>query len=94
MAYFIQHFFAGGNKDNYEATLAVVHPADGLPDGQIWHAAGPSEGGWTVMAVHDSQASWEAFRDGVLGPRLAAGIDGGFPTPPVETGIELHNLKP
>ena len=30
--------------------------------GQIFHAAGPS-GGWTIVAVHDSQASWETFRD-------------------------------
>ena len=36
------------------------------------------------MAVHDSRESWEAFRDQILMPRLQAGIEGGFTTPPDE----------
>ena len=57
MAYGVVHHFAGGTKDQYEASLRAVHPGAGLPEGQIFHAAGPSEGGWTVLAVHDSQES-------------------------------------
>ena len=90
MAYGIVHHFAGGTKDQYEATLAAVHPGDGLPDGQVFHAAGPSEGGWTVVAIHDSRESWERFRDGILGPKLAAGVEGGFTVEPQETGFEVH----
>jgi hypothetical protein len=46
MAYGIVHHFRGGTQAQYEASIAAVHPADGsLPDGQIFHAAGPSEGG-------------------------------------------------
>ena len=90
MAYGIVHYFAGGTKDQYEATLAAVHPGDGLPDGQVFHAAGPSEGGWTVVAIHDSQESWERFRDGILGPKLAAGVEGGFTVEPQETGFDVH----
>ncbi len=26
----VVHFFAGGTKDQYEASIAAVHPADGL----------------------------------------------------------------
>ena len=45
------------------------HPSDGgLPEGQIFRAAGPSAGGWTIVASHDSQESWERFRDGILVP--------------------------
>ena len=90
MAYGIVHHFAGGTKDQYEATLAAVHPGDGLPDGQVFHAAGPSEGGWVVVAIHDSQESWERFRDGILGPKLAAGVEGGFMVEPQETGFDVH----
>lgn len=69
-----------------------MHPADGtLPDGQVFHAAGPSASGWTIVALHDSQASWEQFRDGVLIPRMTEGIEGGFTTPPQETTSEVHN---
>jgi len=95
MAYGIVHHFPGGTKENYEASIAAVHPSDGtLPDGQIFHAAGPSEGGWTIVAVHESKESWERFRDGSLLPKMQAGIPGGFPTPPEETALEVYKLMP
>jgi len=94
MAYAIIHFFPGGTKDQYEATIAAVHPAKGLPAGQIFHAAGASADGWTIAAVHESKASWEAFRAGVLMPRMQAGIQGGFTSPPQETGFEVDHLEP
>jgi hypothetical protein len=95
MAYGVVHRFPGGTKENYEASIAAVHPSDGsLPEGQLFHAAGPSEGGWTIMAVHESQQSWERFRDDILMPRFQAGIEGGFPTPPEETAFEVYNLQP
>ncbi len=94
MAYAILHHFPGGTKDQYEKTLAAVHPSgNGLPAGQIFHAAGLSEGGWTVMALHDSKESWERFRDQILMPRLKEGIEGGLVGPPQETAFEVHNLK-
>jgi hypothetical protein len=95
MAYGIVHQFPGGTKENYEASLGAVHPSDGsLPEGQIFHAAGPSAGGWTIMAVHESKESWEQFRDNILMPRMQAGITGGFPTPPEEIAIEVYKLMP
>jgi hypothetical protein len=95
MAYGVVHFFADGTKEQYEASLAAVHPsADQLPDGQIFHAAGPSAGGWTIIAVHDSRESWERFRDETLLPRLQAGIDGGFAGPPEETVVDFYKVMP
>jgi hypothetical protein len=95
MAYGVVHFFPGGTKEQYEASVAAVHPSDGsLPEGQIFHAAGPSEGGWTIMAVHDSKESWERFRDGTLMPRMQQGIEGGFAGPPEETGVDLYKVQP
>jgi hypothetical protein len=94
-AYGVVHFFAGGTQDQYDASIAAVHPGEGLlPDGQLFHAAGPSEGGWTIMAVHDSKESWEAFRDGILMPRMQAGIEGGFAAPPEETTVDLYKILP
>ena len=91
----IVHQFPGGTKKQYEACLAAVHPsAKRLPKGQIFHAAGKSAGGWTIVAVHDSKASWEKFRDGVLLPRMKQGIKGGFTTPPQETEIDVSTLLP
>jgi hypothetical protein len=65
-----------------------------LPDGQIFHAAGPSPGGWTIVAVHESKESWQRFRDGILMPRLKEGIAGGFPTAPEETEIDVYKVLP
>ena len=95
MAYAIVHHFPGGTEEQYEASLAKVHASrDSLPEGQTFHAAGPSEGGWTIMAVHESRESWEQFRDNLLMPRLQEGIEGGFPSPPQETAFEVYNLQP
>jgi len=95
MAYGIVHFFAGGTKEQYEASLAAVHPGRTvLPEGQIFHAAGPSAGGWTIVAIHQSKESWERFRDGVLMPRLKKGVQGGFAGPPQEQAFEVYNQQP
>ena len=95
MEYGIVHHFPGGTEAQYEATIAAVHPSrDTLPDGQIFHAAGPSADGWTVVAIHESKESWEKFRDNILMPRMQAGIEGGFPTPPQETAFEVYNQQP
>jgi hypothetical protein len=95
MAYGIVHHFPGGNEEQYEAVLEAVHPSQGgLPDGQTFHAAGPSEGGWTIVAIHESQESWERLRDDTLMPAMQAGIEGGFSGSPQETAFEVHNLQP
>ncbi len=94
MSYAVVHTFPGGTKEQYEASLAAVHPSGGgLPEGQRFHVAGPSAGGWTIVAIHESQESWERFRDDILMPRMAAGIAGGFASPPQETTFEVENQE-
>ena len=94
MAYAIVHKFRGGTKEQYEASLAAVHPRGGLPEGQIFHTAGPSvDGYWTIVVVHESKESWERFRDNILKPALEKGVKGGFTTPPEETAFEIYNLQ-
>ncbi|MDA9504945.1 hypothetical protein XI09_09550 [Bradyrhizobium sp. CCBAU 11386] len=94
MAYAIIHYFPGGTKDQYEKSIAAVHPSSGgLPTGQIFHTAGPTPGGWTVIAVHDTKESWERFREQILMPRLKQGIAGGLAAPPQETAFEAHTLS-
>jgi hypothetical protein len=94
MAYGIIHRFTGGTEDQYRASLAAVHPSDGsLPEGQVFHVAGPSEDGWVIVAIHESKDSWERFRDGTLMPRLQGGVEGGFQTPPQETTFEVSNRQ-
>jgi hypothetical protein len=92
VAYAVVHQFPGGTKEQYEASIAAVHPSDGsLPEGQMFHAAGPCDGGWMIIVVPDSQASWERFRDDILKTRLQ-GIES-FPIEPEEIAGDLHTLQ-
>lgn len=94
MAFGVVHFFPGGTQEQYDASIAAVHPSDGsLPEGQLFHAAGPSAGGWTIIAVHESQESWLRFRDDTLMPAMIAGIEGGFTSPPEETFFPIHKQQ-
>jgi hypothetical protein len=93
MAYAVVHHFPGGTKEQYEASLAAVHPGkDQLPKGQIFHAAGASAGGWTIVAIHDSKESWERFKNEILMPRMKQGIKGGFTGQPQETVFPIHAM--
>ena len=92
--YGVIHFFPGGTREQYLASIAAVHPAPNvLPQGQLFHCAGATADGWTITAVHESQASWEAFRDTILMPKMQAGIAGGFTSPPVETVFAVASLQ-
>jgi len=88
----LTHHFKGGTKEQYDATVKAVHPNDGkgLPAGQVYHAAGPTADGFLVVAIWDSPASWERFRDDQLLPALGS-LPNGLPAPPTETTFEVHN---
>ena len=88
----ITHFFQGGTSEQYDNTIKVVHPdgGRGLPPGQTYHAAGPTADGFVVVAIWDSQKSFERFRDETLLPAFA-NVENALPGPPVETRFQIHN---
>ena len=88
----ITHYFKGGTKEQYDNTVKVVHPngGKGLPPGQTYHAAGPTADGFLVVAMWDTKASWEKFRDNTLGPAFDS-VENALPGPPEETEFEVHN---
>ena len=61
MAYLLTHFWPGATVDEYKASIAVVHPRGGLPEGQTYHAAGPTDGGILIAAVWDSKEQSDRF---------------------------------
>jgi hypothetical protein len=91
MAYLLTHFWPGGTEDQYRTSLAQVHPADGLPDGQTYHAAGPTDGGFLVTAVWESKAHADRFVNDVLMARSP--IEGGLEGPPEERVAEVSNIQ-
>ena len=94
MNFGVIHRFAGGTQEQYENSIKAVHPDGGkkLPAGQTLHVAGPTSDGWVIVAVHDSKASWEDFRDNILGPGLAK-VENGFAGPPQETSFEVYKVQ-
>ena len=68
-----------------------AHPGGKLPSGQQYHAAGPSEGGWLVVAVWNSKSDYDTFMTGTLIPALGA-TPGAFTSPPEERSAEVTNL--
>lgn len=90
MAYAITHFWPGGTDEQYRATIAAVHPADGLPEGQTYHAAGPTDGGYLVIAVWTEKADFERFVSEKL---MGTTVEGGLVGPPEERTTQVANLE-
>jgi hypothetical protein len=90
MAYLITHFWPGATMEQYNRTVAVVHPPGGLPDGQTYHAAGPCDGGVLIAAVWDTKDDFERFLREKLMPSMP--VEGGFSGQPQERTAEIENL--
>jgi hypothetical protein len=90
MAYFITHFWPGATEEQYREEIAAVHPEGGLPKGQIYHAAGNTDGGVLIVAVWDSKESCDQFVADVLMPNVdkAGGLEG----KPEERAAESFNI--
>jgi hypothetical protein len=91
VAYLLTHFWPGGTEEQYRTMLSEVHPPDGLPDGQIYHAAGPTEGGFLIAVVWNSKEDSDRFVRETLMAKMP--IEGGFTPPPEERTAEVVNLK-
>jgi hypothetical protein len=88
----VTHFYEGGTKEQYEAVLESVHPPGGLPSGLHYHAAGPTQDGWLVLGIWESQAAFDRFRSDTLIPTIQR-LEGGFVGPPTERRTaEVANL--
>ncbi len=88
MTYLMSHFWPGATVDQYNAEVAVVHPSGGLPDGQLYHAAGPTEGGILIAAVWESKEQADRF----VREKLSQPVEGGFVGKPEERTAEVMNL--
>ena len=91
MSYLMTHFWPGGTEEQYQATVATVHPADGLPAGQLHHAAGATDGGYLISVVWDSKESADAFVSDVLMASMP--VEGGFEGRPDERTAEIASLQ-
>ena len=60
----------GQTQEQYDAAVDQLNLAESLPEGWIFHAAGPTEGGWRVVEVWESQEAADAYFQERLGQVL------------------------
>jgi hypothetical protein len=76
MAVVIVNEIEGGSQDLYDNVNSKVMPEGQLPDGCQAHIAGPTDTGWRVITVWDSDERFQQFRDDTLIPAMQeAGAD-------------------
>jgi hypothetical protein len=63
--------------ERYERFAAALEGP--VPEGLILHAAGPTEEGFRIIAVWESEEAWLRF----LADRLGTAVDGAAEVPPV-----------
>jgi len=60
----------GQTQEQYDAAVEQLNLEESLPEGLIFHAAGPTEDGWRVVDVWESQEAADAYFQGSLGQVL------------------------
>lgn len=70
MAVVVVNDIAGGDQAFYDDVRPRTLPDDQLPDGCRIHIAGPTDDGWRVITVWDSEEQFQDFRTGTLIPAI------------------------
>ena len=63
---------AGVTVEQFDQLLAVLDPDANPPDGLVFHASGPVEGGWGVLDFWESRPHYDRFAAERIGPALDA----------------------
>ncbi|HMD56714.1 MAG TPA: hypothetical protein VKG82_04520 [Solirubrobacteraceae bacterium] len=90
MAYLMTHFWPGATEEQYATTLATMHPAGGLPEGQSSHVGGVADGGILISAVWESKEHADRFLQEKLIPSMP--IEGGFSGQPEQRTADITVL--
>ena len=90
MAYVLTHFWPGGTEEEYRATIAAATKAAGGQIPELFHAAGPSDGGILIVGVYESKEVSDRFIEETLMPLMP--IDRGLVGPPQAHGAEAIDL--
>ncbi len=85
---YVQDVAAGWEA--YERVAAAL--GEETPDGLIVHAAGPTGGGFRIVEVWESEASWERFREERLRPAVRAVAGDAPATEPVFESLAVKRV--
>ena len=77
MAVAILFDIPGARRSQYDEVIRRLHDAgEGAPPGRLYHVAGPTQDGWRIVDVWDSQVHFERFGQTLM-PILE---EAGFPS--------------
>ena len=80
----------GGNAEMDDRLMrSMGASADNPPAGAVVRLAGPTDGGWRIISVWESEDAWNAFRQDKLEPSFR---EMGQQMPPVQLW-ELHDVR-
>ncbi len=83
--------FAGGTQEQYDAVNEQMGIAENPPAGLIFHAAGPTEGGWGVIDFWESRDSFDSFLADRIQPAIEALGDRAPQSPPDIKEFPVYN---
>jgi hypothetical protein len=80
MAVGIRLKLAGGTAEQIDRLNEAIDPDGNPPDGCLFHASGPIDGGWGVIDFWESRAHFDRFSQERIGPAMASiGLEAGPP---------------
>jgi len=83
--------FAGATQEQYDAVNAEMDVEQDLPEGLIFHSAGPMDAGWNVIDFWESREAFDRFQRERLGPAIEALGDQAPPNPPSIKEFPVYN---
>jgi hypothetical protein len=92
MAVGIRIRFAGVTQEQFDAINAHVDPVSDPPNGLIFHASGPIDGGWGVIDFWQSRELFDAFAPRIQSSVEAAGLQ--LQGPPDIKEFPVHEMFP
>lgn len=75
MAIGIRIKLPGATQEQFDAVHDQINPDRSAPQGLLYHASGPIEGGWGVIDFWESRADFEAFQDRIREGIAASGVE-------------------
>ena len=84
--------FEGGTLEQYEAVNSQIEAEENPPEGLIFHAAGPIDGGFGVIDFWESRDHFDRFLSSRLGPGIQELGDRAPQNPPDIKEFPVANL--
>ncbi len=84
--------YPGGTAEQYAAIVEALGDAQTNAPGRIFHAAGPSERGWQIFMVWESQEAFFAWARQHVGPSHERAGDRGWQTDPETFDFEAVQI--